>query len=123
MGYRSDTAIEFYSVDEDKVGVIKLWLLEHLPFSDWGGDDFSETTDGFRFYVEDVKWYDGYPEVAKMEALIDAFSELFCNELNVDGAVGAVEFARVGENDDDTEIRRDGTYDYRVRVNRAIQFD
>lgn len=117
MGYRSDVAAVFYTQDETKVGVIKMWLRENLPFKDWGEEAFDERSDGYDFYVRQTKWYDAYSEVERMDELMEKFRALFCD---VDDPDGALEFVRIGEEDADIEIERYGNYDFRVSVGKSI---
>lgn len=122
MGYRSDVGALFYTQDESKVGVIKMWLRENLPFKDWewSPDAFYEEEDGFRFFVEDVKWYDTYPEIERFNEVSEKFVELFCD---IDDAYGAYEFIRIGEEDEDIEKKSAGDHDYRISMSKAIHFD
>lgn len=119
MGYRSDVGAAFYASQEDKIGVVKLWLRENLPFKDWGEDDFEETKDGYKFYVSDVKWYDSYPDIQRFVSAKDMFSKMFCD---IDPCA-VYEFVRIGEEDDDVEIEREGDYEFRVTVSRQICLD
>ena len=119
MGYRSDVGMAFYAMQEDKVGVVKLWLRENLPFKDWDEDDFEETKDGYKFYVSDVKWYESFPEVHRFYLARDKFVEIFCD---IDPHA-ACEFVRVGEQDDDIEVERGGDHEFRLSVSKQICFD
>jgi len=127
MGYRSDVGALFYTSEQmrDKIGVVKLWLRENLPFKDWEWTDypaFEEMEDGYKFFVSNVKWYDTYPEIEHMNQAMEKFRELFCDA--DDGEiVGALEFIRIGESDDDVEIEREGDVAYRVEVTREICFE
>ena len=122
MGYRSEVAIAFYTHDPEHNGVVSLWLKSNFPFDDWGIADreFTEESNpnySFVFHVHDIKWYDGYPAVVRMDKLIADFDELFCSG---DNAIAACEFMRSGEGDDDIESETYGDVDYVLSITKSI---
>jgi hypothetical protein len=122
MGYRSEVAIAFYSVDDDSKAVIKLWLDENLPFKDWSKDEFWKEVrggTGWIFHAEEVKWYESYPDVQAVEKAMDRFRKLFIDESNV----GALEFARIGETYEDIEFENWGDSDLVIDICRSINID
>ena len=76
------------------------------------------------FLVEDVKWYDDYPDVKCHEALMDLSKE-WCDEDedNFNPYIGGA-FARIGEGSDDAveEVWGTGDYDW-VFVSRQVIVD
>lgn len=120
MGYRSTVGAMFYTQDETKVGVVKLWLRENLPFSDWDTNEFEEIEDGFRFCASDIKWYGTFLAVERFYEIAEKFKDMFCMG---ETPAGAYEFVRVGEETTDIEEDSAGDHDYRVRVSVDIVFD
>lgn len=122
MGYRSEVAIAFYTHDPKHNGVVSLWLKSNFPFDDWGITDreFIEKSTpnySFVFHVHDIKWYEGYPAVERMNKLVEDFAELFCNGLS---PVAACEFMRSGESDDDIESEQYGDVDHVLSISKRI---
>lgn len=95
-----------------------------------------------RFFVENIKWYDGYPDVACHIALVDLakeYSDSFAQEITVTKLDEAQYekssynitkyplsgvFVRVGENLDDNEEDTFGEHDYgSVYITRVIRKD
>jgi hypothetical protein len=70
----------------------------------WDDKDYGWTEDKFIFYVDDVKWYESYPDVQTMENLFQFVEELGQES---EGWYSGM-FCRIGENDDDTEQRSFG---------------
>lgn len=122
MGYRSEVAIAFYTHDPEHNGVVSLWLKSNFPFDDWGIADrtITEKSDpnySFVFHVHDVKWYDGYPAVVRMNKLIADFVKLFCSGEN---PIAACEFMRSGEEDEDIESEQYGETQYVLSISKCI---
>lgn len=122
MGYRSEVAIAFYTHEPEHNGVVSLWLKSNFPFDDWGitEREFIEKSDpnySFVFHVHDIKWYDGYPAVERMNKLVEDFAELFCSGEN---AVAACEFMRSGESDDDIESETYGDVAWVLSITKSI---
>lgn len=131
VGYRSDVAIAAYG-DKEKLVELKThydnavanlsvdskidlnWMLsgseQNLARPMW--DD--ETGD-FMFYVDHVKWYDGYPCVDLINSVFNKAIELGL----------AAERVRIGEEIEDNEEEfEDGDEgcEYRFNVSRSISF-
>jgi len=122
MGYRSDVAIAFYTHDPEHNGVVSLWLKSNFPFDDWGIADRTITEQSkpnysFVFHVHDIKWYDGYPAVVRMNKLVEDFVDLFCSGAD---PVAACEFMRSGEEDSDIESEMHGDGNYVLSITKSI---
>jgi hypothetical protein len=122
MGYRSEVAIAFYSKDKEHSGVIKLWMESNFPYDDWKGyEEAIDVKDSPEYslvlHLDHVKWYESYPEVERIDKLMNDFGELFCSGLN---PTGACEFMRLGEELQDIETQFYGDVDYILDVNRTI---
>lgn len=125
MGYRSEVAIAFYTHDPEHNGVVSLWLKSNFPFDDWDIADGTITEKSnpnysFVFHVVGVKWYDGYPEVVRMDKLIEEFDELFCSGEN---NIAACEFMRSGESDDDIESETYGDVEWVLSIAKTIDIN
>lgn len=115
MGYRSDVVMVMYAPREEHAAAIKLWIKENFPWRTWDERDCIAWLDnGLLFRADNIKWYDGYPEVDEVNRVRREFVDLFCN-YEVNGEVddvgvckGAYEYIRVGEEFDDIEIEREG---------------
>lgn len=123
MGYRSEVAIAFYTHDPEHNGVVSLWLKSNFPFDDWDVADrtFTEKSNpnySFVFHVVDVKWYDGYPAVVRIEKLIADFDELFCSGEN---DIAACEFMRSGEDNNDVEYNTYGETSGVLSISKSIE--
>ena len=114
MGYRSTVGIMFKRDNKDAPSIPTVLALaktkgilqgdglgQYWKDSDYGWDD-----DKFLFFVSDVKWYEGYPDVEAMEKLYEFVEELQ-NESEVQSWYSGM-FCRIGENDDDTEQKTFG---------------
>lgn len=111
MGYRSTVGIMFKRDDQDAPSMPEVLALAKTK-GIWEGDklgghwndDYGWSDDKFLFYVEDVKWYDTYPDVQLME---DLYS--FVEELSIEsGGWYSGMFLRIGEQDDDVEQKTFG---------------
>lgn len=97
MGYRSEVAyvIVFETVDERDT-FIELMRAKNDAYINTALKDI-KTLDRERaitFHEDQIKWYDGYPEVQAHEQLMDNARELFD---------AATRFVRLGEDTDDME--------------------
>lgn len=98
MGYKSDVVIAMNKKTVMKYGLLlnKLIKLNELA-------DLVETTNegNTYWYINDIKWYDDYPEIADITNLM--------NELDLDNANNntdvAYAFMRIGEESGDVEDR------------------
>ena len=90
-----------------------------LCFTDTECFEVDEENLQFRFFSEEVKWYESYPDVACHEALI-SLSKSWVDDNNFIGGA----FARVGEdtNDNIEEVWGNGEYGW-VGVNRSVYVD
>jgi hypothetical protein len=122
MGYRSEVAIAFYTHAPEHNGVVSLWLKSNFPYDDWGIADRTITEKSapkysFVFHTYDIKWYDGYPAVVRMNKLVEDFAALFCSGV---APVAACEFMRSGEEDSDIEAEMYGDGDYVLSITKSI---
>lgn len=109
MGYRSVVSC-MIRVDRDiplhsavplfKEFIGKVKLTEFC--TDWNENDYGWEQCQFVFSVEDVKWYESYPEVDRFEAIWQMAQ-------TIDGLSGR--FIRLGEDDEDVESRGFGRDD------------
>lgn len=90
-----------------------------LCFTDTECFEVDEEKLQFRFFAEEVKWYESYPDVACHEALI-SLSKSWVDDNNFIGGA----FARVGEdtNDNVDEVWGQGEYGW-VGINRSVYAD
>lgn len=109
MGYRSDLKIIFYATEDENYPAVKLWVDENVskefeykedkvdhPYKD-------ETMRVIVYDIHDAKWYPDFDDVEAMNAALDKFEEVFGGEGTL--VPGAMEFIRLGEDDDDIERR------------------
>ena len=68
MGYRSEVAAVFYAADVKDFATIKLWLDENFPMKE-GGENIRWFNKGMAFQADNVKWYDGYPDVQALSLI------------------------------------------------------
>lgn len=142
MGYRSNVGAMFYVVpmfdpetqkyssDYKKraMALLKVWWqakMESCPKN--MRDSFEAEEYGFKFFEEDVKWYDSYTDVAWFNNLAKAFIEELIENEELDGGSGlnrsyAYEFVRIGEDDTDIQSDSAGNIDYRLQVSRTMIF-
>ncbi len=129
MGYRSDVGFIFYPDKEEDFPVMKLWLDENMPGTTKDEDGYclldKYVYDGHLPYIqygaEDVKWYEGYPEIAAVEEAIDQFIKLFCAE---DSHTPChYEHVRIGEEAEDIETWFSNDCKWRMHVRREIVVD
>ena len=128
MGYRSLVGICF-SRDKDTapsvpellaMARVKGILKEEGLGKYWSDEDYGWDENKFIFYVEDVKWYEGYEDVQSMEDLFAFVEEL--SQENEHWYSGT--FLRIGEEDSDVENKTFGhnPWDHMVLC-RSISFD
>ena len=141
MGYRSTVAytIRFIprhspdtdDIEEERKAKSSFYLLlaeakanvnTALCFSDTDCLEVDEENLQIRFFAEEVKWYESYPDVACHEALIE-LSKSWADDDTSNPYIGGV-FARVGEdtNDNVEEVWGQGEYGW-VGVNRSVYAD
>lgn len=132
MGYRSDVAYTIRFVDDHDTNNVQsfyTFLLEAkadprcaIALSEVEVD---EKRQRFTFSADDVKWYDGYPDVVSHTALFNLARDWAqqMEEGKLSCTMGAM-FIRVGEDTNDIEETVVGDYDWDwVRVSRSINTD
>jgi len=123
MGYRSDVVAVFYTQDPNEFPSIKLFIDEHVP--EWFRGDKYMTTftgnnnlQGIKFDLQDVKWYESYPDVQGFEQALNKFEKL------ADGGDKWLwEFVRIGEEVEDVEERSCSEAHNLIYVSRSIECD
>jgi hypothetical protein len=123
MGYRSDVMAVFYTYDPTEYPSIKLFIDEHVP--EWfRGDKYmatftgSNNLQGIKFDLQDVKWYESYPDVQGFEQALNKFEKL------ADGGDKWLwEFVRLGEEVEDVEERSCSEAHNLIYVSRSIECD
>jgi len=141
MGYRSTVAytIRFIprhspdtdDIEEERKAKSSFYLLlaeakanvnTALCFSDTDCLEVLEDKLEIRFFAEEIKWYESYPDVACHEALIE-LSKSWADDDTSNPYIGGA-FARVGEdtNDNVEEVWGQGEYGW-VGVNRSVYAD
>lgn len=129
MGYRSNVEFIFYPDKAEDFPVMKLWLDENMPGTTKDQDGYclldKYVYDGAFPYIqygaEDVKWYEGYPEIAVVDDAIHQFNKLFCAE---DSHTPChYEYVRIGEDTEDIETRFSDDCKWRMHVRREIMVD
>jgi hypothetical protein len=122
MGYRSDVAITVYGDADAMVEFETEYVKKFLQLPEleqkWLNDIINAvpeangfTEDGYKFYVDHIKWYNDDDIVNFFEELITLAEETGLS----------AEFIRLGEEYDDNETRWYGDdCEYRLGVNRSI---
>ena len=114
MGYRSMVGIMFKRDNKDAPSIPTVLALAKTKGilqgetlgEHWNDTDYGWNDDKFLFYVTDVKWYEGYPDVQAMEKLYE-FVEGLQSENQAQSWYSGM-FCRLGEQDDDTEQKSFG---------------
>jgi hypothetical protein len=118
MGYRSNVVALIYPLggEENLLNYDKLKTLMNTTFKDmldtWG-DYFAwdDTHRVLKFTADDIKWYDGYPDVARFTVFLAEVHELEYE----------YEFMRIGEDDTDIEYDQSGDAECFLSVRREIE--
>lgn len=129
MGYRSDVAALFYTT-EDNFPSLKLYFTENFlqgALGVWSEyiTEFRTTAYqgkqnvGYKFFCEDVKWYELDPDVQRFEGFMTKFNEL----VEAEKLPWFCEFCRIGEDLDDVSLGRSMHSDMMLNVTRSIYFD
>ena len=134
MGYRSEVDVVIYApVDSGTpYPLLKLWFDENYPHAvatnEWEARiTYDPESRGISVYYNDVKWYDAYEHPQAVERVFEAIDTLLDKEqlAEPDGDTVpfniAWEFVRLGEEDQDTEIRMSANADAVVGVNRSTE--
>lgn len=140
MGYRSEVDVVIYAPvsSETSYPLLKLWFDENYPVkeaeSEWEARiTYDPESRGISVYYNDVKWYDTYEHPQQVEKVFDAIDRLLdtqpvtsikdgvSQDPNVTPFEIAWEFVRLGEEDQDTEIRMSANADAVIGVNRSTE--
>jgi hypothetical protein len=131
MGYRSEVDVVIYApVDsETSYPLLKLWFDENYPHhvatDEWGARiTYDPEGRGISVYYNDVKWYDSYIHPQEVEKAFEAIDQLLDGEQVARDTKAfniAWEFVRLGEEDQDTEIRMSTNADAVIAVNRSTE--
>ena len=120
MGYRSDVSTVIYGDDRtaEKYALLKTLMNTtfKVAYDAWSADViWHDTKCVLEFFIEDVKWYESYPDVM-------AFLTMLENLREIEGY--NYEFVRVGEQDDDIDRQSEGNQcEYLIIVCRSIQVE
>ena len=120
MGYRSNIRCLIYPknvLEKDTVDTQfdTLKTLMNTTFKPvvemWDGHlSVDDSNRVFDFAMEDVKWYDSYPDVSAFDAMLPEIEALgFCYE-----------FVRVGENEGDIEFRQSNDHNCYLNTRTEI---
>jgi hypothetical protein len=99
MGYRSNVTAVFYTTTE-KFSMMKLYVDKHFP-AEFKGYLTIQGERAYVFKLENVKWYDSYPEVQAFKRFLSNFSQFA--EDGDDSTQWSYEFLRIGEDSDDID--------------------
>lgn len=130
MGYRSNVMAVIYpdtadhTTDAEPYEALK--TIMNTTFKDvmdaFGGDaHWNDRSKCLVFKIDDVKWYESYPDVQRFKAMMDTFHD----GGHDDEIVGyCTEFVRIGEDYDDVEIEQTGDHVVHfLSVRREIECD
>lgn len=140
MGYRSEVDVVIYAPVDSGTSypLLKLWFDENYPVkeaeSEWEARiTYDPESRGISVYYNDVKWYDTYEHPQQVEKVFDAIDAMLdampvttikdgvSQDPNVTPFEIAWEFVRLGEEDQDTEIRMSANADAVIGVNRSTE--
>ena len=99
MGYRSNITAVFYTTKEE-FSMMKLYIDEHFP-QEFKGYLTVQGERAYVFKLDNVKWYDSYPEVKAFQRFVSNFLEF--TKGSDDSTQWAYEFLRVGEDSNDIQ--------------------
>jgi len=119
MGYRSDVKALIYPVsgEHNLLNYDKLKTLMNTTFKDvfdaWNDEYFKWNDENrvLEFSADSIKWYDGYPDVARFTRFLSEVQELEYE----------YEFIRLGEDMDDVEDDSTGDSEGYLYVSRSIE--
>ena len=104
MGYRSDVAIGLSNEADVQLRLSdKKLAIQVLD----DADDTNKYENHTNYFLGDVKWYQGYQDVDQVMEFLDSLQH---DEFG---------YMRIGENDDDIEIKGD-PYEYGIELNRHL---
>ena len=118
MGYRSDVAVVIYGDQRDPEKYELLKTLMNTTFEEVLTEfdaEWHDTKHVLEFEMDNVKWYDGYPDVDRFMHMLDDIGDI--EGFNY-------ELMRVGEDTEDIEhTSRGGDVDCVLSVSRSIEVD
>jgi hypothetical protein len=136
MGYRSEVDIVFYVPNESETayGLLKLWFDENYPHAEakneWDASiDYDEENRAILVSYQDVKWYPSYEHPQRVEKAFNDIDNML-EEQDLTGTEQgpditpfdiAWEFVRIGEEDQDIEMRVSENAEYVITLNRSTE--
>lgn len=120
MGYRSQVAVVIYGDSRDAEKYALLKTLMNTTFKEAytefdGNAEWHDDKHVLEFAMEDVKWYDSYPDVKLFMAMLEDIVDL--EGFNY-------EFLRIGEDANDIDDQHGGEcVECILSVTRAIEVD
>jgi len=114
MGYRSSIKAAFYPQKNEDFALIKLWVDEHIMRTQDFWPYRIAKRSGSRFIlfeIDDVKWYDNFPEVIAFNNALVEFEDLFGYGKDTDAPRAFMEFIRLGEDLTDVEERSSDSFE------------
>ena len=123
MGYRSEVTAIFYCHNQDDYPSMKLFVEENIggTFKEDITEEESNERKYIKFYLEDVKWYDSYPDVIQFNEFIEAFVELADDDESK--LTWAYEFVRFGEELNDIEVTESDGANNVMRIHRYVDLN
>ena len=123
MGYRSELTAIFYCHNQDDYPSMKLFVEENIggTFKEDITEEESNERKYIKFYLEDVKWYDSYPDVIQFNEFIKAFVDLADDDESK--LTWAYEFVRFGEELNDIEVTESDGADNVLHVYRGVDLN
>ena len=123
MGYRSEVTAIFYCHNQDDYPSMKLFVEENIggTFKEDITEEESNERKYIKFYLEDVKWYDSYPDVIQFNEFIEAFVELADDDESK--LTWAYEFVRFGEELNDIEVTESDGADNVLHIYRGVDLN
>jgi len=132
MGYRSVVGIVFKRESDEAPTIPELItfakMKDVLPANyfeeKWNDNDYGWDDNRFVFHVEDVKWYESYPEVQVMEAFFNFVEDMSQDDKCNDRSWYSGSYARIGEDSTDVEEKSFGPDPWElVHVVRSLELD
>ena len=118
MGYRSDVAVVIYGDARDPEKYELLKTLMNVTFKEVLTEfdaEWHDTKHVLEFEMDNVKWYNGYPDVDRFMAMLHEIGDI--EGFNY-------EFLRVGEEANDIVAQEGGAcVEYILSVTRSIRVD
>ena len=123
MGYRSELTAIFYCHNQDDYPSMKLFVEENIggAFKEDLTEEELNDRKYIKFYLEDVKWYDSYPDVIQFNEFIEAFVELADDAESK--LTWAYEFVRFGEELNDIEVTESDGANNVMSIHRYVDLN